>query len=115
MKGMLDVFLGMMAVVLLTNGDLLAFTCGIVATIPDMFHPVDVAFARRHGMPFPQFHENPYAQMPKTLPRRLLSAQRRFHYRMHLMERDEVPRWLGLLTQGSAMVAGVTVLLTFAV
>ena len=114
-KGMMDAFLAFMVVVWLTDGAFLPFFAALVSVIPDTLHPVDMAFARRYGLPYPQFNENPYLQLPKkNVLTSVLSWQRHFHYKVHLMERDQVPRWLGLLTQGSAALAGITLLVTFA-
>lgn len=112
-KGLLDVFFGIMVVILLTNGATWPLIVAFVAVIPDLFHPVDIAFARRHGLPYPQFHENPYDQIRKNILTRFLSWQRGFHFKMHLLEREFVPRWMGLLTQISAIFAGGSVLFLF--
>lgn len=113
LKGVFDVFWAFMVVVWLTDGALLPFFCGIVAIIPDMMHPIDVAFARWKGLPYPKFHENPYEQFTKGAVTKFLSAQRKLHYKMHLLEREFVPRWMGLTTQISAIFASVAVLFLF--
>ena len=41
----------------------------------------------------------------------ILRAQRAFHRRIHLMRREQVPWLLALLTQGSAVLVGVFVIL----
>ena len=113
LKGVLDIFWAFMVVILLTDGATLPIVAGLVAIIPDMMHPIDVAYARLKGLPYPKFNENPYEQFQKGIITRFLSAQRKLHYHMHLLEREFVPRWMGLTTQLSAIFASVAVLFMF--
>lgn len=112
-KGAVDVTLGYLAVILLTNGDTLAILAGVVATIPDVFHVVDVSFAKWKGLPYPAFHENPYNAFKKGVVMHFLAFQRHLHYKIHLLERNAVPRWIGFITQSSAIFASVSVLFVF--
>jgi len=113
-KGALDISFGYLTVIWLTNGDTLAIIAGIVATIPDAFHIVDISFSRWKGLPYPAFHENPYDAFKKGIVMRFLAFQRHLHYKMHLLERNVVPRWIGLATQGSAIFMSASILLVFA-
>jgi len=114
-----DIGFGLIAVAWLSGASSLALIAGITAFLPDLFHLADDAFARSQGLVYTKHGTNPY-RLPAgqagghatTFGLRMRSLQRTVHMRMQPFDADEVPVWVGFVTQGATIAAGLIMLTT---
>jgi hypothetical protein len=110
-KALTDIGTGLLTVWLCTSGNLAIVCIGLLAFSPDFFHLADDAFARRHGAVYTAHGTNPYANRPMTLGLRIRALQRTVHMRMQPFDADDIPVWMGIVTQGAVVSAGIILLL----